>query len=166
MSLDTTNVAQLKVISFITIPAVSVYLSQVGVNLKLLNGVGYMMLIDIIMAIIMWLRVDPSKLKSSVLKQGLTEKIASLIPAAVIFIILISFDKNMSALLNGYLSILLLAEAYSAISNAHNAYVKEVKEEYDAVSAVLKSLKTKIFKLLQAAVQSLGVKEEKENKNK
>ncbi len=111
------------------------------------------MLMDILTAILMWLRVDPSRIRSKVLKQGMTEKFASLIPAIIVFIVLLAIDKDASALVNGYLTILLIAEGYSAISNAHNAYLRDVKEEFDAVSAVLQALRKRIYNLLQKLIK-------------
>ena len=70
------------------------------------------------------------------------------------FIVLLAIDKDASALVNGYLTILLLAEGYSAISNAHNAYTREHKEEFDAVSAVLAAARKRIFNTLQKLIRS------------
>ena len=143
-----------KVLAYIALPPIAVYLTAAGIELKLVYGLAAVMFMDILTAVIMWLRIDPSKIRSRVLKNGLTEKFASLIPAIICFIVLLAIDKDASALVNGYLTILLLAEGYSAISNAHNAYMKEVKEEYDAVSAVLTALRKRIYNWLQKLIKA------------
>lgn len=143
-----------KVLAYIALPPIAVYLTAAGIELKLVYGLAAVMFMDILTAVIMWLRVDASKIKSRVLKAGLTEKFASLIPAIICFIVLLAIDKDASALVNGYLTILLLAEGYSAISNAHNAYMKEVKEEYDAVSAVLTAVRKRIYNMLQKLIKA------------
>lgn len=143
-----------KVLAYIGLPPIAVFLTAHGIELKLVNGLALVMLLDIITAVLMWIRVDASRLKSRVLKQGLTEKFTSLIPAIIVFIVLFAIDKEASALVNGYLTILLIAEAYSAISNAHNAYLREVKQEFDAVSAVLTALRKRIYNLLQKLIKA------------
>ena len=67
---------------------------------------------------------------------------------------LFAIDKEAAPLINGYLTILLIAEAYSAISNAHNAYLREVKQEFDAVSAVLSAVRKRIYNLLQKLIKA------------
>lgn len=141
-------------LAYIGLPPIAVYLTAAGINLQIIYGLAAVMLLDILTAILMWLRVDPSRIKSRVLKQGITEKFTSLIPAIVVFIVLLAIDKNASALVNGYLTILLIAEGYSAISNAHNAYLKETKEEYDAVSAVLAAVRKRLYNTLQKLIKS------------
>lgn len=143
-----------KVLAYIGLPPIAVFLTAHGIELKLVNGLALVMLLDIITAVLMWLRIDPSKIRSRVLKNGLTEKFASLIPAIICFIVLLAIDKEAAALINGYLTILLIAEAYSAISNAHNAYLREVKQEFDAVSAVLSALRKRIYNLLQKLIKA------------
>jgi hypothetical protein len=86
-----------------------------------------------------------------------------LIPAIIVFIVLLALDKDAAGLVNGYLTLLMLAEAYSAISNAHNAYLREVKEEYDAVSAVLQAVRKKIYNTLQKLMQVFVDEEEKKD---
>jgi hypothetical protein len=68
--------------------------------------------------------------------------------------VLFAIDKEAAPLINGYLTILLIAEAYSAISNAHNAYLREVKQEFDAVSAVLTAIRKRIYNLLQKLIKA------------
>lgn len=143
-----------KVLAYIGLPPIAVFLTAQGIDLRLVNGLGLIMLLDIITAVLMWLRVDPGQLKSRVLKQGLTEKFTSLIPAIIVFIVLFAIDKEAASLINGYLTILLIAEAYSAISNAHNAYLREVKQEFDAVSAVLSAVRKRIYNLLQKLIKA------------
>ena len=67
---------------------------------------------------------------------------------------LFAIDKEAASLINGYLTILLIAEAYSAISNAHNAYLREVKQEFDAVSAVLTAIRKRIYNMLQKLIKA------------
>jgi hypothetical protein len=145
---------ELKVLAYIGLPPIAVFLTAHGIELRLVNGLALVMLLDILTAVIMWLRIDPSKIRSRVLKNGLTEKFASLIPAIICFIVLLAIDRDASALVNGYLTILLIAEGYSAISNSHNAYTREHKEEFDAVSAVLAAARKRIFNLLQKLIRS------------
>jgi len=147
---------ELKLLAYIGLPPVAVYLTAAGINLQIVYGLAAVMLLDILTAILMWLRVDPSQIKSRVLKQGITEKFASLIPAIIVFIVLLSIDQDASALVNGYLTILLIAEGYSAISNAHNAYLRDTKEEFDAVSAVLSALRKRIYNTLQKLLKTLS----------
>jgi hypothetical protein len=144
---------ELKTLPYIGLPPLAVYLSSKGIDINLIYGLSAVMLMDILTAILMWLRVDPSRIRSKVLKQGMTEKFASIIPAIIVFIVLLAIDKDASALVNGYLTILLIAEGYSAISNAHNAYLRDVKEEFDAVSAVLQALRKRIYNLLQKLIK-------------
>lgn len=158
---------ELKIMAYIGLPPVAVFLTAHGIELKLINGLGLVMLLDIFTAVLMWLRVDPGQIKSRVLKQGLTEKFTSLIPAIIVFIVLLAIDKDGAALVNGYLTILLLAEAYSAISNAHNAYIREVKQEFDAVSAVLTAVRKRIYNTLHRLIKTFtdedtGSEKEKE----
>ena len=61
-----------KVLAYIGLPPIAVFLTAQGIDLRLVNGLGLVMLLDIITAVLMWLRVDPGQLKSRVLKQGLT----------------------------------------------------------------------------------------------
>lgn len=143
-----------KVLAYIALPPIAVYLTAAGIELKLVYGLAAVMFLDILTAVIMWLRIDPAKIRSRVLKNGLTEKFASLIPAIICFIVLLAIDQDASALVNGYLTILLIAEGYSAISNAHNAYTREVKQEFDAVSAVLTALRKRIYNLLQKLIKA------------
>jgi hypothetical protein len=145
---------EFKILAYIGLPPIAVFLTAHGIELKLINGLGLVMLLDIFTAVLMWLRVDPGQIKSRVLKQGLTEKFTSLIPAIIVFIVLLAIDRDASALVNGYLTILLIAEGYSAISNSHNAYTREHKEEFDAVSAVLAAARKRIFNLLQKLIRS------------
>lgn len=145
---------EFKILAYIGLPPIAVFLTAHGIELRIVHGLGLVMLLDIITAVLMWLRVDPSQLKSRVLKQGLTEKFTSLIPAIIVFIVLFAIDKEAASLINGYLTILLIAEAYSAISNAHNAYLREVKQEFDAVSAVLTALRKRIYNLLQKLIKA------------
>ena len=145
---------ELKVLAYIGLPPIAVFLTAHGIELRLVNGLALVMLLDIITAVLMWLRVDPLRIRSRVLKQGLTEKFTSLIPAIIVFIVLFAIDKEAAPLINGYLTILLIAEAYSAISNAHNAYLREVKQEFDAVSAVLTALRKRIYNLLQKLIKA------------
>ena len=143
-----------KVLAYVALPPIAVYLTAAGIELKLVYGLAAVMFLDILTAVIMWLRIDSSKIRSRVLKNGLTEKFASLIPAIICFIVLLAIDRDASALVNGYLTILLIAEGYSAISNSHNAYTREHKEEFDAVSAVLAAARKRIFNLLQKLIRS------------
>jgi hypothetical protein len=145
---------EFKILAYIGLPPIAVFLTAQGIDLRLINGLALVMLLDILTAVIMWLRVDPQQLKSKVLKAGLTEKFASLIPAIIVFIVLLAIDQQAAPLINGYLTILLIAEAYSAISNAHNAYLCEVKQEFDAVSAVLTALRKRIYNLLQKLIKT------------
>jgi len=145
---------ELKVLAYIGLPPIAVFLTAHGIELRLVNGLALVMLLDILTAVIMWLRIDPAKIRSRVLKNGLTEKFASLIPAIIVFIVLFAIDKEAAPLINGYLTILLIAEAYSAISNAHNAYLREVKQEFDAVSAVLSAVRKRIYNLLQKLIKA------------
>jgi ABC-type multidrug transport system fused ATPase/permease subunit len=160
------NVNEAKVIAYIGLPPLAVYLTGHGINLNIINGLAAVMLLDIVTAVIMWLRVDPSQIKSRVLKAGLTEKFASLIPAIIVFIVLLALDQQAAGLVNGYLTILLIAEAYSAISNAHNAYMKEVKEEYDAVSAVLAAVRKRVFNWLQKLLRTFVDEDGQDNARK
>jgi hypothetical protein len=157
----TTN--ELKVLTYVGLPPFAMYLTGYGINTNVVYGLAAVMLIDIITAVLMWLRVDPSRIKSRVFKAGITEKFASLIPAIIVFIVLLALDKDAAGLVNGYLTLLMLAEAYSAISNAHNAYLREVKEEYDAVSAVLQAVRKKIYNTLQKLMQVFVDEEEKKD---
>lgn len=148
------NLNEVKVMAYIGLPPLAMYLTGHGINLNIVNGLAAVMLLDIITAVLMWLRVDPAQIKSRVLKQGITEKFTSLIPAIIVFIVLLALDQQAAGLVNGYLTILLIAEAYSAISNAHNAYMREVKEEYDAVSAVLAAVRKRVFNWLQKLLRT------------
>lgn len=152
-----------KTLSYLAAPAIGAYLTTLGINHGLIYGLFAMMGLDMVSAILMWLRVDPKRIKSSVFKKGMTEKFASLIPAGVIFIMLLAFDQNSAMLLNGYISLLLLAEAYSTISNTNCAYTRVVKEEYDAVSEVLKWVKKKISNMLMAGLKDDSDKPSKTN---
>ena len=58
-----------KILAYIGLPPIAVFLTAHGIELKLINGLGLVMLLDIFTAVLMWLRVDPSQLKSRVLKQ-------------------------------------------------------------------------------------------------
>lgn len=145
---------EFKILAYIGLPPIAVFLTAHGVELRIVHGLALVMLIDIITAVLMWYRVDASRITSRVLKQGLTEKFTSLIPAIIVFIVLFSIDQEAASLINGYLTILLIAEAYSAISNAHNAYLREVKQEFDAVSAVLTALRKRIYNLLQKLIKA------------
>ncbi len=136
---------EIKITTYLIAPVISAYLTSYGINDSLLYGLFAMMGLDILSALIMWLRIDPGKITSRVFKRGMSEKLASMIPAGVIFIMLLALDSKTIILLNGYLTLLILAEGYSAISNAQCAYTKIYKEEYDAVSAVLKWAKSQII---------------------
>jgi len=160
--MDTTSA--LKTLSYTTAPAVGAYLTTIGVNHGLLFGLFAMMGIDILTAVVMWLRVDPVRLKSRVLKAGMTEKFASLIPAAVIFVLMLAFDSSTAMILNGYLGLLILAESYSAISNAHCAYTKEIKHEFDAVSTAMKWAKRKLARMVMAAASDEDITDNPDNK--
>lgn len=145
---------EFKILAYIGLPPIAVFLTAHGIELRIVHGLALVMLIDIITAVLMWYRVDASRITSRVLKQGLTEKFTSLIPAIIVFIVLFAIDKEAASLINGYLTILLIAEAYSAISNAHNAYLREVKQEFDAVSAVLTAIRKRIYNWLQKLIKA------------
>lgn len=152
-----------KVMAYVGLPPLAVYLTAHGIDMRIINGLAAVMLLDIVTAVVMWLRVNPAQIKSRVLKAGITEKFASLIPAIIVFIVLLALDQQAAGLVNGYLTVLLIAEAYSAISNAHNAYMKEVKEEYDAVSAVLAAVRKRLFNWLQKMLRTFVDDEQPKN---
>lgn len=149
MQIDDSIMGILKAISYPVVAFVSWYCSTLKITNELVSGLGILMVIDTASSLVKHLRIDKNKITSKAMKDGLFKKIVMLILPVVITIALKTVGVATTGIVTAYFSILILAEAYSAVSNLHCAYVREDKMEYDAFSALIKWSKDKLFAIMK-----------------
>lgn len=89
------------------------------------------------------------KITSKKSNKGVLEKAVLLsVPLAIAFAAKV-IDIPLGVTVKGLFSILIVAELYSAIGNCYCIYTKEDIKEYDAVTAIMKWLRTSLSKVLK-----------------
>lgn len=157
MTIDVSFWGQVKAFSYFAFVTITAYLGLTGVKMHLIEVLAWLMLVDTATGYWKWRRCDPRLIKSKSMKEGVYKKFVSLIIPIILALVFKALEQDISMMLNAYFTVLCVAEGYSAISNLQCAITRDPKEEFDAVSAVLKFAKDKLFVILQ---QLTGAKPE------
>jgi phage-related holin len=143
MQYDNTWIGWVKTICYPLFAAIGCVLNYLGIKHETWWILTVLMIIDTLTGIIYRLRIGV-KPNSNSFKQGVTNKFIGLILVPTIALTLKPFDMDISLTVNVVLNMLILGEGFSIIGNLEAAVNKKKKVEYDALTAILSFIKSKI----------------------
>ena len=152
MPIDTSDIGTIKAASYGIATALGVFFGISGVKQEVLTGLVALMALDTATGVLKYMRINAKAVKSKTFSEGIVKKLIALFIPLTVGLITKILGFPSDVLLTSVFSILCLSEAYSVIGNLYAAYTKELVEEFDAISALLKFTKDKLFKLLKSAL--------------
>jgi len=121
--------------------AVSIFsFDYLGIPDKQLTILGVLMVIDVITGIAKAYRVDPRSITSHALWIGVLKKFLTVILVYTLALVGKGVNIPPAHFMEWGLSILIMAEWYSAIQNIYAVRTGKVLPEYDVISIILKKL--------------------------
>jgi hypothetical protein len=152
MPIDTTDIGMIKSAGYGIATALGIFFGISGVKQEVLTGLIALMLLDTATGVLKYMRAAPKQVKSKTFSEGIIKKLIALFIPLTVGLISKTLGFSSDILLTSVFTILCLSEAYSTIGNLYSAYTGDLAEEFDAISALLKFTKDKLFKLLKSAL--------------
>lgn len=149
MPIDTTTLGTAKIAGYGVAAVLGTFFGVTGVKVAILESLAGLMVLDTITGIMKWFAIDKTAIKSKGLGEGIMKKLVALFIPLTIGLLSKGMGWQPDILLTTTFLVLCVSEAYSILGNLYSVYTKNPAEEFDAVSALLKFLKDKVFATLK-----------------
>lgn len=145
LDIDTSFWGWIKTAMYFIAMCFSLGVNYIEASEKIILTLTFLMVIDWISGVIKAIRLNikPSSKRSN---KGLIEKVMLLVIPISIGVTLKAINIPIGVTIQTVFSLLMIAELISVISNCYCIYTREDVKEYDAVTALIKWIKTTIMK--------------------